>query len=484
MRSILLCVPRHHKSAQPANKDIRKWLTMTKLSGRAWLVGLLTIVGASVAPCYADDLDGLRSDVIRNLLPGVVNISVRKAMATPVSTTAAAASAPVGTIKAYIASGFIIDSSGVIVTNYHVIEDAFIVTVALSDGTRLPARVVAASRRSDLAVLNVSTDRPLTALHWGDSDTVGVGDQVLVAGDPFGMGTSLSAGIVSALNRDIQDSPFDHFIQTDAAINHGNSGGPLFDMHGNVVGVASDIISPTPGFTGLGFAIPSDWARFVISQLQTYGWVRPGWIGVKLQQVTPGLANALSLPSLPGFITSGIRPNSPAQAAGLEIGDVIRTLNGQTPTDSRAFLRHLVETPIGNKITVSVANGTSVRAVHMKVAEWPHENWGKQDAPTPVSEPHFTVPPDLGLTLSTKPGSEGVLISAIGNNPDLLRHGIGAGSVILRIQNKPVSTPEDVQTEIQAARSANKAFVAMLVFTGRHDVSQPEWIALHLKGTE
>jgi serine protease Do len=203
-----------------------------------------------------------------------------------------------------------------------------------------------------------------------------------------------------------------------------------------------------------------------------------------LQEVTPGLANALNLLSLPSFIISGIRPDSPAQAAGLEIGDVILTLNGRTPTDSRAFLRHLVEMPIGNEITVSVANGTSVRDVHMKVAEWPQESWVKQDAPTPVSEPHFTVPPDLGLTLLTKPGSEGVLITAIGNNPDLPQHSIGAGSVILRIQNQPVSTPADVQTEIQAARSANKAFVAMLIFTGRHDVTQPEWVALHLKGME
>jgi serine protease Do len=311
-----------------------------------------------------------------------------------------------------------------------------------------------------------------------------VGDQVLVAGDPFGMGTSVSAGIVSALNRNIQDSPFDHFIQTDAAINHGNSRGPLLDMQGNVVGVASDIIFPTPGFAGLGFAIPSDWARFVISQLRTYGWVRPGWIGVKLQEVTPDLENALSLPSLSGFILTGVRPNSPARAAGLEIGDVIRTSNGQMPTDSRAFLRRLVETPIGDEIILSVANGTSVRDVHMKVGEWPEESWVKQDAPTSVSEPHFTVPPDLGLTLSTRPGSEGVLITASGNNPDLSRHRIGAGSVILRIPNKPVSTPADVRTEIQAARSAQKAFVAMLVFTGRHDVTQPEWVALHLNGTE
>jgi serine protease Do len=460
---------------------------MTKILGRAWMVGLasaLMIVGASVPPCYADDEDGVRSDVIRSLLPGVVNISVRKVTATSISSTTAAVPPPGGAIKAYIGSGFIIDASGVVVTNYHVVEDAFIVTVTLSDGTRLPARVAAASRRSDLAVLNVSADRPLMALHWGSSGMVRVGDQVLAAGNPFGMGTSVSAGIVSALNRNIQDSPFDHFIQTDAAINHGNSGGPLFDMQGNVVGIASDIVSPTPGFTGLGFAIPSDWARFVVTQLQTYGWVRPGWIGVKLQEVTPGLANALNLPSLPGFIISGVRPDSPAQAAGLEIGDVILRLNGRTPTDSRAFLRHLVETPIGNEITVSVANGTSVRDVHMKVAEWPQEGWVKQDGPTPVSEPHFTVPPDLGLTLSTKPGSEGVLITAIGNNPDLPRHSIGAGSVILRIQNQPVSTPADVQTEIQAARSANKAFVAMLIFTGRHDVTQPEWVALHLKGME
>ena len=358
------------------------------------------------------------------------------------------------------------------------------VTVMLADGTRLPARVVAASRRSDLAVLNVSANGPLTALHWGTSDAVRVGDQVIAAGNPFGLGISVSAGIVSALNRNIQDSPFDHFIQTDAAINHGNSGGPLFDMQGNVIGVASDIISPTPGFTGLGFAIPSDWAEFVISQLQTYGWVRPGWIGVKLQDLTPDLVNAFRLASPSGLIISGVRSDSPAQAAGLKIGDVVLTLNGRAPTDSRAFLRHLVQTPIGDEITISVADEKSVREIHMKVAEWPRENWVKEDAPTPVSEPLPTVPPDLGLTLAMRTGLQGVLITGIGNNADLPRHGIGPGAVILRIQNKPVSTPAEVQSEIQEARSADRTYVAALVSMGSPDEVQPEWVALRVKGSK
>jgi serine protease Do len=201
-----------------------------------------------------------------------------------------------------------------------------------------------------------------------------------------------------------------------------------------------------------------------------------------LQDLTPDLANALRLVSPSGFIISGVRPNSPAQAAGLEIGDVILTLNGRAPTDSRAFLRHLVQMPIGNEITVSIADDKSERDVHMKVAEWPRESWVKEDAPKPVSEPRVIVPPDLGLTLSTRSGLEGVLITAIGNNADLPRHRIGPGAVILRIQNKPVSTPADVQTEIQEARSANRAYVAVLVLTGRHDEVQPEWVALRLKG--
>jgi serine protease Do len=445
---------------------------------------MLTVIVCGISPpASADDVDGTRADMIMRLLPSVVNISVRKDVSKPVPALMAAAPGPDPIIKSYVGSGFIIDPSGVIITNYHVVEGAFLVTVMLSDGTKLPARVVAGSREADLAVLNVAAGRKLPALHWGDSEKVEVGDQVFIAGNPFGLGTSVSDGIISAVNRDMQNSPFDDYLQTDAAINHGNSGGPMFDMQGNVIGVASEIISPDPGFSGLGFAIPSRWAKFVIDRLQTDGWLRPGWIGIKVQAITPELAEALNLASSNGFIVSGVLPDSPAQAAGLRIASVVVALDGQTPTDPRAFLRQIAETPIGNDVMLSVMEGTSIRPLRIKVAQWPEKVWETLDAPVPIVRPG-SIPADLGMTLGTKAGVDGVLVTRVGDNPQLQYYAITPGATILRVQDQLVTTPLEVQTAINAARSANKGYIAMLIFTGRTRVTQPEWVALRLKGPE
>ena len=270
---------------------LRRFLSTAAVAGM--------VTWTAVLPALADDTGANKSELIRSLLPTVVNISVRKDEVTSPVAAAAGATMPTAdaspTIKTYVGSGFVIDPSGLIVTNYHVVEGAFEVTVMFSDGTRLPGKTINASRLADVALVKVETDHPLAAAHWGNSDLLQVGDQVFAAGNPFGLGLSVSAGIVSALNRDIQNSPYDDLIQTDATINHGNSGGPLFDMQGNVIGVDSTIISPTTGSVGLGFAIPSNSARFVVDQLRTYGWVHPGWIGVKVQQVTREIADAMGM---------------------------------------------------------------------------------------------------------------------------------------------------------------------------------------------
>jgi serine protease Do len=444
---------------------------------------LTVFIYAVSSPVSADDADGTRADMIKGLLPSVVNITVKKDVSKPASALAAAVPAPDAIIKIYVGSGFIIDPSGVIITKYHVVEGAFLVTVTLSDGAKLPARVVAGSREADLAVLSVAAGHTLPALHWGDSEKVEVGDQALIAGNPFGIGTSVSSGIISAVDRNMHDSPFDDYLQTDAAINHGNSGGPMFDMQGNVIGIATEILSPDPGFSGLGFVIPSHWAKFVVSQLQTNGWISPGWIGVKVQAITPGLAEALNLASPNGFIISNVLPGSPAQAAELRIGGVVLTLDGQTPTDPRAFLRHIVETPIGSDITLSVMEGTSVRPLRMKVARWPEKAWERHDAPVPIVRPG-SIPADLGMTLGTKAGVDGVLVTRAGDSPQLKYYLITPGATILRVQNNPVTMPQEVQTAIDTARSANKGYIAMLVFTGRTQITQPEWVALRLNGPE
>ncbi len=461
------------------------------------VAAVLAVVAGPAA--LADDIGANKSELIQSLLPTVVNISVRKEEpAAPASALVASAATPAAdtgsTIKTYVGSGFVIDPTGVVVTNYHVVEDAFEITVGFSDGSRRAGKVMSASRLADLALVKVDADHSLAAAHWGNSDRLQVGDQVFAAGNPFGIGLSVSAGIVSGLNRDIQDSPYDDFIQTDATINHGNSGGPLFDMQGNVVGVNSTIISPTSGSVGLGFAIPASSARFVTDQLRTYGWVRPGWIGVKLQVVTPEIADAIGMPHAEGSIISWVLPNGPAMKAGLSIGDLILRYDGMIPSDDRALLRAIAHTPAGDTMTLSVRHAGDVHDVPVVAEAWPRNQWDARDAPVVVKRPKMIIPPDLGLSLSTpaaedrsklglEDGLTGVLVTNVAANSDTARRGMSSGDVILRVQDKPVATPGDVQSGIDAARAAKREYVAMLVLPKVRTVPGPKWIALQLETT-
>ncbi len=283
------------------------------------LVVIAFALAISMPGARADDAGGNQSELIHRLLPTVVNITVRKDIADPARSTEAGASTTqsADNIRTFVGSGFVIDSSGMIVTNYHVVEGAFDIAVTLFDGSVVPGAMMYASRLADLAVLRVQPDHPLTPVRWGDSSTLHVGDPVFAIGNPLGIGTSVSAGIISGLNRNVQDSPYDDYIQTDAAINHGNSGGPLFDMEGRVVGVDTALVSPTEASAGLGLAIPADTVRFVIDRLSTYGWVRPGWIGIKVQQVTPEMAEAMGMRRPEGSVVSWVMPDGPAWKAGL-----------------------------------------------------------------------------------------------------------------------------------------------------------------------
>jgi serine protease Do len=460
---------------------------------------LATLAGPGAFPVRADDLGASKSDLIRSLLPTVVNISVRKEeAATPPPGLVANAATPVAdagtTVKSYVGSGFVIDPSGLIVTNYHVVEGAFEVTVMFSDGSRLAGKVNSASRLADLALVKVEADRPLPAAHWGNSDQLHVGDQVFAAGNPFGIGLSVSAGIVSGLNRDIQDSPYDDFIQTDATINHGNSGGPLFDMQGSVVGVNSTIISPTSGSAGLGFAIPASSARFVIDQLRTYGWVRPGWIGVKVQTVTPDIAQAMGMQRAEGAIVSWVLPDGPAKKGGLAIGDLILRYDGRAPSDDRALLRDIARTPVGDTMTLRVLHDGQEHDVPITAEAWPRNQWDARDAPMVVQRPKMIIPPDLGLSFSTiapeekaklglEDGLTGVMVTGVAANSDSSRRGMVNGDVILRVQDRPVATPAEVQTGIDAARTGKREFVLMLVLPKVRTVPGPKWVALQLGTT-
>jgi serine protease Do len=256
-------------------------------------------------------------------------------------------------IKTAAGSGFVVDPSGVIATNWHVIDGAYEIFVTFSDGARTTATVMGAALVIDIALLKVDIGHPLTAVGWGDSSKVQIADPVLAIGNPLGVGLSVTAGIVSALNRNIMDTPVDDFIQTDAPINHGNSGGPLFNEKGEVIGINAALISPTTAFSGLGFAIPSNDARFIINRLRHSNWVRPGWMGVKVQQVTPEIALGLHMKQPQGSIVAWVTDDGPADLAGIRAGDVILRLDDEIPSDDRALLREIGMSPPGRTVKVT-----------------------------------------------------------------------------------------------------------------------------------
>ena len=253
-----------------------------------------------------------------------------------------------------LGSGFIIDPSGLVVTNNHVIADADEINVILNDGTKLTAELVGKDTKSDLALLRVHPDKPLKAVKFGDSDKLRLGEWVIAIGNPFSLGGTVTAGIVSARNRDINSGPYDNYIQTDAAINRGNSGGPLFNLDGEVVGVNTAIISPSGGSIGIGFAVPSNSAVAVIDQLRQYGETRRGWLGVRIQQVTDDIAESLGIKPPRGALVAGVDDRGPAKPAGIEPGDVVVKFDGHDVKEMHDLPRIVADTPVGKEVEVVV----------------------------------------------------------------------------------------------------------------------------------
>jgi len=456
-------------------------------------VALAFVLPVSSPPVHAADLVTNRSELIQSLLPTVVNITVRKEVARPTGSQEATASTGSDETKSFVGSGFVIDPSGLIVTNYHVVEDAFEIAVTFSDGAILPATLLHASRLADLAVVQVKADHPLAPAQWGDSTKLNVGDQVFAIGNPLGIGLSVSAGIVSGLNRDVQDSPYNHYIQTDAAINHGNSGGPLFDMKGRVVGVDTAMASLTEASAGLGLAIPSDAAEFVVGQLMQYGWVRPGWIGIKIQQFTPEMARAMGMQRPQGSIVSWITPGAPAEQAGLAIGDVILKYGDDAPHDERALLRDIVKTPVGKAVNVVIRRDHNELTLPVTVTAWPRSKWEERDAPLPAERPNSRIPPDLGLSLAAIPTSKraslgladtegGVLVTDVVPGSDAARRGMTNGDVILRVDRDATASPDDIWKAINDERAERREFTMMLVLQKHPRAPGAEWVVLRLQG--
>lgn len=379
-----------------------------------------------------------------------------------------------------LGSGFVIDAvNGYVVTNNHVIQDADEITVILHDDTNIKAELVGRDSKTDLALLKIKTSHPLTAVGFGDSDAMRVGDWVLAIGNPFGLGGTVTAGIISARARDINAGPYDDFLQTDAAINRGNSGGPMFNMNGEVIGINTAIFSPSGGSVGIGFAIPANIARTVVAQLKEFGHTRRGWLGVRIQSVTPEIAESLGLEGNKGALVASVTPGGPAAESGILAGDVVLKFDGKEIGEMRRLPRVVAETPIGKATPVEVWRKGKLQTVQVKVGELEAAeesglltNQPDDKKQTPAQPPKTTdllglkltgITPDLRQQYELKPEQKGVLVTDVQSGTPAAEKGIRPGDVIIELSQEEVKAPADVAAKVQKAREQNRKSVLLLI---------------------
>ncbi len=372
-----------------------------------------------------------------------------------------------------LGSGFVIEPNGIIVTNNHVIEEADKITVNFIDGTTLPAEILGRDPKTDIAVLKVKSDKPLAHVNFGSADEARVGDWVLAIGNPFGLGGSLSAGIISARNRDINAGPYDDFIQTDAAINRGNSGGPLFNTAGQVIGVNTAIISPSGGSIGIGFAVPSSLVVPVVAQLKEFGETRRGWLGVRIQTVTEEIAESLSLPNAYGALVADVTEGGPAAKAGLKQGDLILKFDGRVVEEMRNLPRMVAETEIGKLVPVEVLRdgkkiSKRVKIERLEEGEKVASASTGDKAPTEGEEERESlgltlskITPRLRNTFSIDDSIEGVLVTQVDPNSAAAEKQIRPGDVIVEIGQEEVSSPVDVVNVVKRVSGEDKKTILL-----------------------
>jgi serine protease Do len=370
-------------------------------------------------------------------------------------------------------SGFIIDSSGLIVTNNHVIEDATSINVILTDNRTFTATLIGKDKKTDLALLKIETEDDLPFVKWGDSDTAKVGNWVLAIGNPFGLVNTVTAGIISARGRDISAGPFDDFIQTDASINRGNSGGPLFNLDGEVIGINTAIFSPTGGSVGIGFSVPSSLAKGVIFQLKKYGKTRRGWLGVRIQTVTDDIAASLGMDKASGALISGVMPDGPAKLSGVKAGDIVLNFDGKIVKDMKSLPRIVAETEIDKPVTVEVwRNGRSMKlqvivgemAEDIKVSEVPqnsNEVVTKEVLELGILLSNIT--DDMRSKFGIPEDVNGVLVVNVKSETDASEKGILPGDIIIEISQNKVFTPDDVSMRVLEEINAERDFALMLI---------------------
>ncbi|MDK9697253.1 MAG: DegQ family serine endoprotease [Siculibacillus sp.] len=375
-----------------------------------------------------------------------------------------------------LGSGFVIGADGYIVTNNHVIDGADEITANFSDGSKLKAKLIGTDKKTDIALLKVEPPKPLKAVKFGDSDKARVGDWVMAIGNPFGFGGSVTVGIVSARNRELNAGPYDNFIQTDAAINKGNSGGPLFDMYGDVVGINTAIVSPSGGSIGIGFAVPSKTAAAVVDQLKEFGETRRGWLGVRIQSVTDDIAEGLGLKEPKGALVAGVTDKGPADKAGIQAGDVIVRFDGKDVPNVRELPRMVADTPISKKVAVVVLR--KGKEVAFDVALGRLEEGEKMAAVEKAGKGEAgkaAVSKVAGLTLAPLDGSlrskfkikdgvtKGLVVTDVDAASAAAEKRIAPGDVVLEVGQEEVKSVEDVTKRFEAAKKDGRKRALLLL---------------------
>ncbi len=384
---------------------------------------------------------------------------------------------------ASLGSGFIVDAEkGYIITNNHVIRDAEEVRITLHDDSSLPAKIIGRDEKVDIAVLQVKTKKKLKAVDFGNSDVMRVGDWVVAIGNPFGLGGTVTSGIISARQRDINSGPYDDYIQTDASINRGNSGGPMFNLDGEVIGINTAIFSPSGGSVGIGFAIPSNLAKPLIDQIVEFGRTRRGWLGVRIQTVTDEIAESLGLDKARGALVASVTEDGPAEKSKLKAGDVILTFDGKDVDEMKALPRIVAETPIDKDVIVEYWRDGKKRKTRSRIGELEKaEEDGLLSLQDSDNNEHEEDNSDksenidvLGISVSKLSENlrdeydiaediNGILITKVDRKSQAAQEGIAPGDVIIEMNQRGIKTVNDVKNQIRKAKKAKRSSVLLLI---------------------
>ena len=484
--------------------------TSRRHRGGAWLVAAIvsSLAGvplalAPAAPAFAQARPANLADLVDSVADAVVNISATQTLEAKDDATP---DLPKGTpfdemfeefFKNHgvnprphprqaqsLGSGFVVDPSGIVITNNHVVGDANDIVVIFTDGRKLKAKVIGKDSKVDIAVLKVASDKPLKTVKFGDSDKMRVGDGVMAVGNPFGLGETVTAGIISARNRNIDSGPYDDFLQTDASINKGNSGGPLFNLQGEVIGINTAILSPSGGSIGIGFATPSATVIPVIAQLEQFHETRRGWLGVRIQPVDDTIADSLGLGTARGALIAGIDDKGPAKPAGLKPGDVIIKFDGKDIKESRDLPRLVASMPVGKSVdVVIVRDGKEVTKTvilgRLEDGEKQSEVASNEDG----AQKQNAVEKALGMEFSgltdearknfkIKEGIKGVVVTVVDPGSPAAERGLRPGDVIEEVNHEAVEKPGDLAKAIDAVKKENNKKPALLLVSNGEGVAR------------